>query len=141
MTDYPVIEDLGDRVVIRGDLGGDVVWGLLWDGTENIQQFHALFTIDDTDYLGDPKESFYQGMLFTRVITRKSDGQKFGYSFWYSPGNDVMEGNDEQDWEELGLEIEYDDDYNIVGERPYVFLPVREFHTTGYEVLATQRRI
>lgn len=138
MTDkYPQIEDQGTRVVLRGELGDDVVHDVAWSETPGIEDFNRLFELDKTDYLGDPDDTFYQVINFTRIIRRRSDGALFGYSFTASPGNDGMEGDDDQDVEALGIDVEYDDDYEFIGGRPYVFQPVERFERIGYTVTST----
>lgn len=111
-----------DRVILRGDLGSAVVMDVTWSETENIEEFKSLFDIDKSDYPvgGD----YYQGLDLWRIITRKSDGRKFGFVYWDSPGNDGMEADYSHNGEQHGIEYEYDDDFEIIGGEAYVFLPV-----------------
>ncbi|MCG7607160.1 hypothetical protein [Mycobacterium sp. CnD-18-1] len=120
MTDAIVNEP--DRVILRGELGEAVVMDVTWDETPNIKQYDELFDTDRTDYPvgGD----YYQGLNLWRVITRKSDGRKFGFIYWDSPGNDGMEADYSSNGEDHGIVYEYDDDYEIIGGEEYVFLPV-----------------
>jgi len=133
---FPLIEDQGDRVILRGDLGEAVMLDITCSETDGIDAFNELFELDSADYLGDPTDSFYQVITFTRIIRRRSDGKKFGYTYWSSPGNDSMETTYEQDLEALGIEVEHDDDWNPIGGLPYVFLPVEPFTRIGYAVTA-----
>lgn len=48
---------------------------------EDATPFLEEFDIDPTKYV-HPNTDFYQGVEFVRVITRKSDGRKFGYQYW-----------------------------------------------------------
>lgn len=129
----PLIEDQGSRIILRGNLGESVILDVLM-GEPGADEFRELFDLDPEDYIGDPTDSFYQVITFTRIITRKSDGAKFGFSYTAAPGHDHMETSYEQDLEELGIELEYDGSYELIGEWPYVFLPVEPFQRTGYTV-------
>lgn len=122
MTDQIVNET--DRVILRGGLGEAVVMDVTWSETPNIEQFQELFATDSTDYPVDG--DYYQGLTLWRIITRLSDGRKFGFKFWDSPGNDGMEADHSANGEEHGIEYEYDEDndYEIIGGAAYVFLPV-----------------
>lgn len=135
---FPRIEDRGEYVILRGELGGDVVHDVAWSETPGIDAFNEWFELDKTDYLGDPNDSFYQVITFTRIIKRRTDGRLFGYQYSKSPGNDGMEGDDDQDLEalseRLGFDIEWTPDYDYVGGQPYVFLPVEKFERIGYTV-------
>lgn len=120
MTD--AITNETDRVILRGAIGSEVVMDVTWSETPNIEEFEALFEIDATDYPVDG--NYYQGLSLWRIITRKSDGRKFGFIFWDSPGNDGMEADHSANGEEHGIEYEFDDEFEVIGGEAYVFLPV-----------------
>ena len=113
-----------DRVILRGELGSSVICDVTWSETPHIAEFEDLFKIDPTDYPVDG--DYYQGLTLWRIIARKSDGRKFGFKYWDSPGNDGMETDYPDNGEEHGIEYEFDDDDEIVGGEAYVFLPVVE---------------
>lgn len=111
-----------DRVILRGELGAEVVLDVTWSETEGIDDFNELFEIDSEDYPVDI--DYYQGIHSWRIITRKSDDRKFGFIFWHSPGNDGMDSNYESNGEDHGIVYEYDDDFEVIGGEAWVFLPV-----------------
>ncbi len=124
-----VVEE--NRVILRGDLGGEVVANVTYSGTDNIEAFEALFE-SVGEFPGDPDEDYYQGMTFTQVIRRKSDGRLFGYSYWQGGGK-YGEALIEPNGEEHGIEPERNPpEYEAVGGEVYVFVPVREFAVEGY---------
>ena len=64
-----------DRVILRGELAESVIFdGLEWSDSEHVEAYRALFE-GVGKFPGDPSESYYQGMTFTRVIRRKSDNR------------------------------------------------------------------
>lgn len=90
-----------------------------------LEKFLAEYelVLEGAPYMGDPQEGWYQGVTFTSVIRRKSDGELFGYNWWEpisKHGEPYFEGNG--------------DDFGL-GYEDYVFLPVKPFTITGYEVL------
>jgi hypothetical protein len=123
-----------DRIIMYGDWVTAVILDVIYGENEDLESdLAAHFEIDSTDYLGDPNEPFYQGSLFTRIITRKSDGRKFGYSFWAAKGHDGFECEPEPNGDANGLEKEWidDDSYCPI----WVWLPVAPFTITGYKVV------
>lgn len=122
-------------LVLRGELGGSVLWNVGYSGEEGWDEFKAEYVIDSVDYLGDPAEEHYQGTTFTRLIRRKSDGKTFGASYWFNPGVDSIEGSAvEVDFKALGVTVDVDG-----GERdPVIFLPVQKFVRLGYQPLKVQ---
>jgi len=114
--------DEGDRVVLRGELGDNVVLDVTWSETPGIAEFSAQFDIDAHEYLAD--DDTYQGVNVLRIITRKSDGAKFGFKYWV-PGNEGWDTIYEPNGEECGIEYEFDANYEVVGGEAYVFLPVK----------------
>jgi len=136
MSDLVVNEP--DRVLLREPLGGEIVMDVAWSKTEGIEEFNELFEIDPTDYIAST--DYYQGMDFTRVIKRKSDGRLFGFQFWDSPGNDGMEAQYDSNAEGQGLKVEWDDEVdgittNGVPGQVWVFLPVEPFVINSYRVV------
>ena len=57
--------------VLYGETGG---WFIRED-------FNELFEVVGK-FLGESRESYYQGLSFTAVIKRKSDGKLFGHTYW-----------------------------------------------------------
>ncbi len=96
-----------DRVILREPLGEEVIMGITWAQTEGIDEFNELFEADPTDYVAST--DYYQGLDFTRVIKRKSDGRLFGFQYWDSPGNDGMEAVYDSNAEDQGMKVEWDD--------------------------------
>jgi len=117
-----------DRVLLYDDLGADVIYDLLdypESDREEVDKFLEEFEAVGVEFPGDPKESYYQGMNFTSVIKRKSDGRLFGYPYW----KPIAKYDD--------YEVESNGDYHgFEDEDVYVFLPVREFFVQGYEVVS-----
>lgn len=132
VTGHPGVPG-GEFIVLRGELGGSVLWDVGYPGeSPEYDLFVSEFEIDSEDYLGDPSDSFYQVITFTRLVKRRSDGKVFGASYYESPGNDFMEGGNEgmNPFEALGVAWDWENDE----PEPVVFLPVREFSRKGYEV-------
>ena len=129
---YPQIENREDMVIIRGGLGRNIIFDIGYPGDgEGWDEVAELFDIDDEDYISNPGDMFYQGIGFMRLITRKSDGKVFGHGFWASPGHDNMESMEDDQAELAGVHYNYEEGV----EAPYVFLPVKAFQRTGYEVV------
>ena len=131
---HPVV---GEFVVLRGALGGTVLWDVGYPGeSPEYDAFVEDFEIDSKDYLGDPADSFYQVITFTRLVRRRSDGKVFGASYYSSPGNDGMEGGNEgmNPYEALGVSWDWENGE----EEPLVLLPVQPFHRVGYTVAKVQ---
>lgn len=128
MTNPITIEP--DRVIFRGELATEVIHGVLWNGSDHVDKFNELFE-DVGQFPGDPGEDYYQGMSFTRVIRRKTDGRLFGFTYWEDiskHGESFVESNAD----EHGIKVQYDADWEPIGGEPFVFLPVTEFKITGY---------
>ena len=123
----------GEFIVLRGELGGTVLWDVGYPGeSPEYDAFVSEFEIDSEGYLGDPEDSFYQVITFTRLVRRRSDGALFGAAYYSSPGNDFMEGGNEgmNPYKALGVPWDWES-----GEpEPLVLLPVRRFERVGYEV-------
>lgn len=116
-----------DRVLLYDELGTDVIYDMLEypdSGREAADAFDAEFVLLGTEFPGNPKEDYYQGMNFTAVVRRKSDGRLFGYPYW----KPVAKYNDHE-VASNGYDFGFED------EDVYVFLPVREFSVQGYEVV------
>lgn len=129
----PIVDE-ENRVILRGELAEDVIHRIIWTETPHRAEFQALYELEDANYLGDPRERWYQGVTFTTVIRRLRDRRPFGYSYW----EDISKYGDalvEPNGDDHGLEPEYDSQWNPIGGYVYVFLPVREFTITGYEVV------
>lgn len=143
MTDTKSIINEPERVILRGELAEAVMHNSLdytWDVTaDDLAAFADLFTVDETDYIGDPDDSFYQVVTFTRIIRRHSDGKLFGCTFTNSPGNDSYEQEHEQDLDKYGVEVEWDDNQEVVDGFPVVFLPVKEFTRVGFQVVEPEQ--
>lgn len=112
-----------DRVILRGELGEEAVFGIVYSLTEGYEEFSRLFDLDNKDYPVDG--DYYQGLELWRIITRKSDGRQFGFKYWDSPGNDNYETQVESNGEANGIEYEYTEDCEVIGGEAYVFLPVK----------------
>jgi hypothetical protein len=130
----PPIVNEENRVILRGELAAEVIHDICWTETPNYDEFQGLFEIVSGHHLGDPKEDYYQGVTWTALIKRKADGKLFGFSYWKPVAKHNADTYFESNAEEHGIETEYDEDYNPVGGEAFVFMPVREFTVTGYEV-------
>lgn len=130
----PPIVNEPERVILRGELATDVISDVAWSETPSYEQFQELFEIVSGHHLGDPKENYYQGVTWTALIRRKSDGRLFGFAYW-APVAKHGETYYESNAEEHGIETEHDEDYNTIGGDVYVFAPVRRFTITGYEIV------
>lgn len=139
MTETTSIVNEPDRVILKGDLAEAVMLKMMeysWEVTEEDKNaFNTLFTLDETDYLGDSQDDFYQVVTFTRVIRRNSDNKLFGCTYSDSPGNTSYELSYEQDLDKYGVTVEWDENGNAVEGFPVVFLPVKEFTRVGFEVV------
>lgn len=118
MTDYVVF-------YADGDAAYELVHGVLPE--EYATEYERV-----GEFLGDPKQDYYQGMDWTTVIRRKSDGKLYGFSWWQGGGKYGEEWHD-SNGHEFGLE--YRDSEDGEEDYPYVFTPVKEFTLTGYEVI------
>lgn len=115
-----------ERVLIYDELGTDIIYDMLRypdSDRPTVDEFEEEFEVLGTEFPGDPKESYYQGMTFTAIIKRKNDGRLFGYPYWKPIAKyddyDVVSNGDEYGFEDQDV---------------YVFLPVKEFSVQGYEV-------
>jgi hypothetical protein len=134
-----------DEVVILGDAAQDIIYS--YNGKisvdnmtpEEAEEFADLFDILGTEFLGDPKESFYQGITFMVVIKRKSDGKLFGYPFWKpvaKHAEEYLESNGDEYGYSFPSEFidapgfDWDTDYVAA----WVFKPVEPFTVTGYHI-------
>lgn len=111
--------------ILKGDVGSAAVTGYPDDADDEAaaEAFLAEYELVDYEFPGNPKEDYYQGMTFTTVYRRKSDGKLFGYSYWKSVakyGEPFYEAN--------GDEFGYDD-YDT-----YVFQEVTPFTVQGYYI-------
>ena len=122
-----------DRVILRGELAESVIFdGLEWSDSEHVEAYRALFE-GVGKFPGDPSESYYQGLTFTCVIRRKSDGRLFGFSYWEDISK-YGEPSVEPNGDEHDLEREYDEEWEPIGGAVFVFLPAKEFQVQGYTV-------
>lgn len=112
-----------NRVIMRGDWATEVIYGVTYSGTENIETFNEQFSIESGKRLADPNEDFYQGVMFMALIRRKSDNRLFGYPYWWRLGKYEENEDEEPNGEEHGLD-----------EDAYVWLPVEPFTVTGYTI-------
>jgi len=76
------------------------------------------------EFPGNPEEDYYQGMTFTSVIRRKSDGKRFGFNYW-KPIAKYGESYYEPNGDEHGFGYEQD---------VFVFTPVEPFTVQGFKV-------
>lgn len=124
-----------DRVITYGDWSEGIIFDVLYGEDADLEaDFLAKFDIWPTAYLSDPKEDFYQGATFTRVIQRKADHRLFGYTYWNPIGKHSGDNLVEPNGDEHGLEHEWIDDDHYVPI--YVWLPVETFMTMGYRIAA-----
>ena len=105
--------------VLAGETGG---WFIRED-------FNELFEVVGK-FLGESRESYYQGLSFTAVIKRKSDGKLFGHTYWEDISK-YGEAYYEANGDKFGLEDYDEDDEYFNGW--IVFAPVKKFTVTGYE--------
>lgn len=117
-----------DRVLLYDEFAREVILDVLSayteEGKKTLKEFQDQFEIVGVEFPGNPKEDYYQGMDFTSVIKRKSDGRLFGFTYW----KPIAKYSD-YDLESNGYDFGFED------EDVYVFLPVREFSVQGYEVV------
>lgn len=115
-----------DRVVLVGEWGLEIIYYVTYSGTENLAEFLSEFEIVTGNFMADPGEDFYQGVLFMSLIRRLSDGKLFGYERW----ENVAKYNDADEAQPNGDEHGFESE----SETPYwVWLPVKPFTITGYE--------
>lgn len=117
-TQYAFPDGLAQSII-----GG---WPDSWKYDDDFNQkawdaFEAGFEPVKGRALGDPKESWYQGVTFTALIRRRSDGALFGFSYW-----EPVAKHGEPYYEPNGDNNEY------------IFYPVKAFHVDGYEVQETK---
>lgn len=138
-----------DEVVILGDAARDILFadkGEIIFSRESItdaqvEEFNSLFAIlAEDNVLGDPNEDFYQGVTFIKVIRRLSDDKLFGYTYWtpvskngetYLEANGTDHGYNFPDELTDAPGFNWDEDYVSA----WVFLPVKPFTVTGYELV------
>jgi hypothetical protein len=113
-----------EHFILKGDLAENAIMGYPDDsgdeeGSEKLLAEYELLG----EFPGDPKEDYYQGMSFTTVYKRKSDGKLFGYTYWQGGGK-YGEPYYESNGEELGY-----DDYDT-----YIFYEVTPFNVQGYYI-------
>lgn len=136
MTTEPLVIEI-DRVIMEGDWAKDVIYDLNTDDLEFVEVrnlFEELFEILPGRHMGDLAESFYQDVLFMRVIRRKSDGRLFGYPYWEPVAKyvdwiyEIDPDDAEPNGDENGLPIVYVDDgtYANIERGPFwVWKPVK----------------
>lgn len=122
-----------DRVVLVGEWGSEIIYDVTYSGTENLSEFLSEFEIVKGDFMADPDEDFYQGVLFMSLIRRLSDGKLFGFPVWkmVAKYNDADEA--QPNGEEHGFESEWDENDEYVKGPYWVWRPVKPFTITGYE--------
>lgn len=132
-----VVEE--DRLLLFDEFGAEAVQSKYWrysEFPETRDKFLEEFELVGAELFGDPKEDFYQGILFITVFRRKSDGRLFGYPHW-EPVAKHAEAYLEPNGGEHGFDWDipeghnWDDDYL---PEVYVFLPVEPFTITGYQI-------
>lgn len=127
-----------DRVILRGEWGGEVIYDVLWSDTENIAEFEAAFEIVPGYHMADPNESFYQGIEFMALVRRKADGRLFGYPYWKPVAKHAEAPDAEPNGDDHGFESTWNADYTEYVDGPYwVWLPVETFTITGYQIATT----
>lgn len=160
MTDLSavtVVERLvieADRVIMRGNLGRDVVLDVTAMHQVGVAELDAAFervygTARNDWHLA--AEDYYQGVNVMAVIRRRSDSRLFGYQYWTSIAKNAT-AHVETNGDEHGFADQWDAGAPALafpGERPvrpedalvagdddpfevYVWLPVEPFTITGY---------
>jgi hypothetical protein len=121
---------MSETLALKGGLGVSAILGCAEDHKYDdgydeaaLQQFLADYECLGSQFPGNPNEDYYQGMSFTTVYRRKSDGKLFGYTYWQMGGK-YGEPFYEANGEEFGF-----DDYDT-----YVFQEVEPFTVTGYKI-------
>lgn len=121
-----------NRVVIFDELGSDIVSGIEWSTTPNIDEFNDLFRVLGAFQISE-KSYDSSGIELMQVIKRNSDQRLFGFSFYRSfRDNETIAFSNGEDH---GFEYEIPKSHNWGIDylpNPYVFLPVQEFSITGY---------
>ena len=102
--------------------GGDYTWDVEDDDPDRLA-FEAEYEVVGNQFLGNPNESYYQGISFVAVIRRKADGALFGYDYW----EDISK-HGEAYVEPNGYEYGQPDDSDDA-----VWFPVEPFTVTGYQ--------
>lgn len=128
-------EDTGDFIALYDELGSGVVYNAIYGvPVDKKQEFLKSFKILPEKYLGDPKEDYYQGIKFTRLIQRISDDKLFGFTYWVDiskHGEAYVEPN--------GDKFGYDFDWTATYfPEVFVFTPVKPFTVQGYETEAAK---
>lgn len=136
------------RVLMRGLLSTEVIYGVTTKSTPGIDQFNELFeVVEGPGGKWLAKTDYYQGLTVTAVIRRRTDGRLFGYEFW-----DDISNNGEAEIESNGGKhgfgdyTDYRDEWCLThdGETDdlnevYVWLPVEAFTMLGYRVPGASR--
>lgn len=136
MIDYKSAEnaftDLGDKIAVFEDFGEALIRNRLGYDTSLESARNAFYEkFDVVNYgrvMSNKKEEFFDQIKFIRLIERKSDGKLFGFTY----AEDISLGGKayvHANGDDYGYEWE-DEDSPIA----YVFLPVKPFTVTGYEV-------
>lgn len=123
-----------DYVLMVGEWATGVIFDVGVDHYGMEEEYNLHFEAAGSKFMGDPDESFYDGVVFTTVIRRKADGKLFGYDYWrpVAPHGDYdiePNGFDFVDVHHPGLRAA--DDYDT---EFYVWFPVETFTITGYKV-------
>jgi hypothetical protein len=126
-----------DRVILRGELATDVLFGTAYSATPAFDEFDALFEIVEGTHLAE--EDYYQGLRVMALIRRRADGRLFGYQYFDDISKDskytLQEPNGDEhgfEWDDA-LEVELDEDGEADDlNKVYVWLPVVPFTITGY---------
>lgn len=122
-----------ERIITYGDWVEGIIYDVLYGEDPDLEaEFLALFEIVGDKFMGDPDESFYQGIDWTTVIRRKSDQRLFGYTYWRPVAKHGDDAYLEENGEEFGLQPPYDEDHYCP---IYVWFPVEEFSITGYKII------
>ena len=138
VTGHPKVPG-GEFIVLRGDLAETAMmhsWGMEASAgeyrVEGSEAFLEDFELVGSEFLADPKDTFYQVIEFTCVYRRRSDGKLFAAQYAGSPGNDAYEYSNEgsNPYEALGVSWDWEADE----EEPLILLPATEFKRVGYSV-------
>lgn len=131
------IFDFGREVVLTGQLGTDVAYGLQSKGDD--EAFDRLFELDSTVYLAKQDDDFLNGIPFVITIVRRADGARFGCAHLNLPDSREFYIDDSNVVASRILKrngIEPNEEFDGDGEflPPFAFLPVKPFQQIGYAI-------
>lgn len=147
LRDGFIVEE--DKLIVFDDFGDYLCAGsfddelfIYEDGMkEKLDNFKEAFEIVNMgrNIMGDPNESFYQGVNFVKLVRRKSDGKLFGFDYFRMLSDISNETGIEPNGDEHGYDFEVPNDFNWEEDyypSVYVWLPVKTFTITGYTTRA-----